>query len=392
MVYGSCGGTLVATGNGASVSPAVTTIYFGRYEDGAPCSFVTTCRQVTVTVNQPSGNPTSATASATTICNGQSTNLTLNGGGAGTGQIIRWYTGSCGGTLAATGNPASVSPTTTTTYFGRYEDGAPCNFNSTCAKITINVNSRPTANINSPNTSICNGGSTNITGTVTATGAWTLTLSGGGGTVTGTGNAPFSKSVSPGATTTYTITALSDAVCTSNASDRTGSTTVTVHSPVANAGPDWSLCSGSATIGGSPSATPASGAPYTYSWTSVPAGFTSTLSNPTVSPAVTTTYSLIVTDNIGCNSAANTAVVTIGASTKTWIGNGTLGGGPDNNFNNPFNWSPLGVPASCNDVVYKFAGVGNNSINSNVTINSLSSLQGLAWYRYTKCSGKYINH
>lgn len=41
---------------------------------------------------------------------------------------------------------------------------------------------------------------------------------------------------------------------------------------------------------------------YTYSWTSVPAGFTSTLVNPTVSPTVSTTYTVQVF------SASNTAI------------------------------------------------------------------------------------
>jgi phage baseplate assembly protein gpV len=35
------------------------------------------------------------------------------------------------------GNGLSVSPTATTTYYGRYEDGAPCNYNSACATVTV---------------------------------------------------------------------------------------------------------------------------------------------------------------------------------------------------------------------------------------------------------------
>ena len=66
--------------------------------------------------------------------------LTLNGGGGGTGEIIQWYSGSCGGTFAGSGNNLSVSPTATTTYFGRYEDAAPCSFNSVCMPVTITVN------------------------------------------------------------------------------------------------------------------------------------------------------------------------------------------------------------------------------------------------------------
>ena len=35
---------------------------------------------------------------------------------------------------------------------------------------------------------------------------------------------------------------------------------------------------------------------YTYSWSSNPAGFTSALANPTVTPAVNTTYTVVVND------------------------------------------------------------------------------------------------
>ncbi|MFN7676282.1 GEVED domain-containing protein, partial [Flavobacterium sp.] len=48
---------------------------------------------------------------------------------------------------------------------------------------------------------------------------------------------------------------------------------------------------------------------YTYAWSSVPAGFTSTLKNPSVNPTVSTTYSVVVTSTItGCNATASTPV------------------------------------------------------------------------------------
>ena len=142
---GSCGGTSVGSGN-LSVSPSATTTYYGRYETAAPCSDVTGCAQVTVTVNTQSANPTSAAASVDPVCTGGSTLLTLTGGGGGTGEVIKWYAGACSGTAVATGNGASVSPTTTTTYYGRYEDGAPCSFNTACATVTVTVNCPPVAN------------------------------------------------------------------------------------------------------------------------------------------------------------------------------------------------------------------------------------------------------
>ena len=140
---GSCGGTSVGTGNGLSVSPTASTTYYGRYEDGAPCSYTSACASVTITVNAKSSDPTSATASATTICNGQSTALTLNGGAGGTSETIHWYGGSCGGTSVGTGNGLSVSPTASTTYYGCYEDGAPCSYTSACASVTITVLTDP---------------------------------------------------------------------------------------------------------------------------------------------------------------------------------------------------------------------------------------------------------
>jgi hypothetical protein len=49
--------------------------------------------------------------------------------------------------------------------------------------------------------------------------------------------------------------------------------------------------------------------PTTYAWTSVPAGFTSSAQNPTgVSPAVSTTYGVTITNSFGCSSTGNVAV------------------------------------------------------------------------------------
>lgn len=50
--------------------------------------------------------------------------------------------------------------------------------------------------------------------------------------------------------------------------------------------------------------------PYTYSWTSNPAGFTSNIANPTASPVVNTWYIVTVSDNAS-NSANDSVLVTI---------------------------------------------------------------------------------
>jgi hypothetical protein len=85
-------------------------------------------------------------------------------------------------------------------------------------------------------------------------------------------------------------------------------TTVNVISlPQVNAGANTSIELGSSSTLGS---TPTVG--YTYLWNSIPSGFSSTLSNPNVSPTSTTTYTLVVTNASGCsNSGSVTISVTV---------------------------------------------------------------------------------
>jgi hypothetical protein len=82
---------------------------------------------------------------------------------------------------------------------------------------------------------------------------------------------------------------------------------VTISSaPNAAAGSDRAICLNESTQLGA-----AAVAGSTYSWTSVPAGFTSTVANSTVTPLVTTTYTVIETITAtGCNST-NSVIVTV---------------------------------------------------------------------------------
>ncbi len=134
---------IVSASSSTYTPPAglTNTTSYRRYVNDGTCntSPVSSNGTWTVTVNQPSSNPTSATASSTSIALGGSSTLTLNGGGSGSSETVKWYTGSAGGVLAATGNGAAVSPTSTTTYYGRYENGAPCSVNTTSASVTITV-------------------------------------------------------------------------------------------------------------------------------------------------------------------------------------------------------------------------------------------------------------
>jgi PKD repeat protein len=82
---------------------------------------------------------------------------------------------------------------------------------------------------------------------------------------------------------------------------------------VANAGAAVTICSGSnTTIGGSPTGSYGTG-PYTYSWAPSGTLSSSTTSNPTALPAITTTYTVVVTDAV-LATATSTVTVTVNAS------------------------------------------------------------------------------
>ncbi|MEO5776278.1 MAG: PKD-like domain-containing protein [Flavobacterium sp.] len=121
----------------------------------------------TLTVNALSVAPTSITGTPS-ICIGGSTTLTLNGGTAGTGAIAEWFSGSCGGTSAGTGNSITVSPSGNTTYFVRYN--GTCN-TTTCASVAVAVNPLPVLSAITGTTSVCIGSTTTLSNS-TPGGTW----------------------------------------------------------------------------------------------------------------------------------------------------------------------------------------------------------------------------
>jgi hypothetical protein len=199
---GTCGGTAMSTGTSITVAPAVGTYnYFVRAE--GTCNN-TTCQTITLTVRD-SSVPTNSISGATTLCKGQSSTLTLNGGSLGTGASWKWYTASCGGMLAGTGSSITIAPTATTTYFVRAE-GA-CN-NTICRNITISVQdtSVPATTING-SAILCKGQTTTLSlsgGSLGLGGSWKWYSGSCGGTSEGTGT---SITVTPNTTTTYFVRA-----------------------------------------------------------------------------------------------------------------------------------------------------------------------------------------
>ncbi len=295
---GSCGGSSAGTGNNLSVSPAATTTYYGRWENGCGNS---TCQTVTVTVNPLPIAPTSVSATPATICEGTSTTLSYTGG---SGTTFAWYSASCGGTSVGTGNNLSVSPTVTTTYYGRWETNS-CG-NSTCQTITVNVNPLPIAptSVSATPTEFCVGGSTTLSyaGGSGTTFAW-YTVSCGGSSV-GTGN---NLSVTPGVTTTYYgrwENSCGNSTCQT--------ITVTVNplpvAPTSVSAAPATICAGASTT-----LSYTGGSGDTFAWFTSSCGGTSagTGNNLSVSPAITTTYyGRWETNNCG-NSTCQTVTVTV---------------------------------------------------------------------------------
>ncbi|MES2285611.1 MAG: PKD-like domain-containing protein [Bacteroidota bacterium] len=275
---GSCSGSLVGTGSSISVAPGSTTTYFVRAQ--GTCN-TTACASVTLTVNSPSSDPSSASASPNPICGG-STTLTLNGGSLGTGASWRWYTGGCPGSLVGTGTSISVSPGSSTTYYVRGE-GA-CN-NTNCVSVTVTVNTPSSAPVGATASvnPTCGGATTlNVVGGSLGTGgSWNWFSGSCGGTFVGSGS---SISVSPSSSTTYFVRA--QGVC---GSTTCASIAVTVNNnPVATATPtSQNLCSGNVTS----IALTSSVAGTTFNWTLVQSGVTggAASSGSTIAQTLSTT-------------------------------------------------------------------------------------------------------
>ncbi|MGD0262106.1 MAG: hypothetical protein ABSD29_20260, partial [Verrucomicrobiota bacterium] len=166
----------------------------------------------------------------------------------------------------------------------------------------VTVKARPTSVV-SGSTAICNGGSTSISAALTGTGPWNVGWS-DGTNQNGVVSSPATRTVSPPATTTYTVTNLTDANCTARAGDLTGSAVVTVKAR------PTSVVSGSAVIcnGGSTAIAAAltGTGPWNLSWSdgTNQNGVVASPATRTVSPSATTTYTVTNLTDANCTAQA----------------------------------------------------------------------------------------
>ena len=289
--YSNVGLTILET---MPVAPTSTKTYY------AICRS-TNCQSaaipVVVTVNPIPTSPTSLVANPATICQGKSTVMS---GTCAVGSNLVWYS-DLG--LTSVLVSSTVSPNSTTTYYASCEKSG-CK--SPASQITINVNPSPTDPTSlTSSTSICTGGSINLTGTCPSgsTIQWYQGVV-DASSLKGTGS-PFA--VSPTETTTYVATCKSN----SNSCESPSSANIIINltsTPTTPTGVSVSksqICSGeSVTLSGTCST-------GTIKWY-INAGLTNEVSSPDSPNATTTYYGSCV---IGaCKSPSSNVTVSVTAT------------------------------------------------------------------------------
>ncbi len=230
---------------------------------------------VVVTVNALPAAPTITASGPITFCTGGSVNLTSS---AGTTYL--WSTGA---------TTQSINVSTPGSYTVRVTNASGCQSPASAATV-VTVNPLPGVNAGS-DASIANGTSTTLNGTVTGTGPFTYSWTPASLLVNAAVEDPVTVNLT--STTTFTFTATINATGCSNSDN----ITISVSGGALNASPTatpGTICAGE-TVQLDAAASGGSGT-YTYLWSSIPAGFTSTLAKPVATPSLSTTYLVAVND------------------------------------------------------------------------------------------------
>jgi hypothetical protein len=231
--------------------------------DANGCSSTSAPTAVTV---RPLPTPTINPAGSVAICAGTTTTLT-----ASAASSWLWSNGATTQSISVGAGNYSVTVT----------DANGCS--ATSAVTSVTTKARPTAAV-SGGATICAGGSATVTATLTGVAPFSVTWSDGNVQNVASGTTA-ARSVSPSATTTYTVTVITDANCSGTSS---GSATVTVNTlPAFTQPPNQTIPKNTkATLTVNPTGT----APFTYEW------FKAAYPSATNKVATTQTY---VTPNLG---------------------------------------------------------------------------------------------
>jgi len=299
------------------ITPTTTTSFYVTGTDANGCSNTAT---TTIIVNALPN--VVATASATPICIGKPTIIAATGA-----STYVW-------------NPTTVgivNPTTSTTYYVTGTDGNGCKATS---NVAVTVNQLPSIVTTANPTSICTGALSTITVTGGTIYAWDNPLGAGA-----------SKSVSPSTTISYTVTGTDINTCVN-----TSTVKVTVNNlPSITASPVTSICYGFGT-------TITANGGTSYNWSN-----TIGTASQTVSPTITTTYSVTGTDANNCKNTAST-VITVNAIPTVLISLPTLNTSTGNYCVS--NVTPIAIttnPSSVGTVLVTGTGVAGTTPNYTFT-------------------------
>jgi len=202
-----------------------------------------------------------------TICNNNTTNLMVTGSGT-----VTWYATPTSTTALGTGTNYTTPSLTVGTYT-YYAEAATCTVSASRTPITVTVNPSPTITVNSG--SICSGNSF----TMSPSGANSYTFQGG------------NAAVSPTSTSSYTVVGTNTLGCNSNIA--TSNVTVNPNPTVTAVSSSSLLCVGQ-------SATLTANGASTYTFNPGGAG-----NNITISPTVTSTYTITGTNTFGCQNTTS---------------------------------------------------------------------------------------
>lgn len=268
-------------------NPQTTTTYIVTGTDTNGCVNYDT---VTIHLNP---KPVIAISGDTTICEGETTQLTASG------AVTYAWAPATGLSCNSCPNPIA-SPSATTGYTIIGTNGSGC---KDTAEVTITVLPKPVVTTNS-NQTICN----SDTVLLTVTGANTYVWSPAGTLSCSTCDSTLAY---PAATTNYSVIGTA-----ANGCKDTATVTVQVDTlPVVSAGPDKEICLGGSTV------LQATGA-STYIWTPATGLSNANSANPAASPTATTTYVVTGTNGNNC-SATDTVVVTVHPLPTVSAGNDT---------------------------------------------------------------------
>lgn len=268
------------------------------------------------------------------ICIGEGT--TIDALVTGTGSYTYSWSSDQGGTFPS-GSSIIVNPSVSTEY--TVDINGVCG-STTSASVFVTVNPLPTISASNDAT-ICDGNSTTISASGGVSYSWDNGVNGS------------SQSVSPSASTTYTVTG-TDA----NGCSNTDAVNVTVNpTPTANAGNDIAICDGESTT-----LTAAGGGDYNWG-----SGFTSNPSS-TVSPATSTTYSVTVQNGFGCTDSDD-VLVTVNPLPNAFAGNDiTICNGGTTTLTATGGFSYDWDDPSLNDVASQTVGPLTNTVTYTVTV------------------------